>query len=120
MADDRSPADRYADLCVHFYRQGEVSPPERTRGFGSKGLMIGGRLFAMAPRGRLVVKLPPERVSELVAQGVGEHFDANKGVPMKGWLVVNPEHEDRWIALAEEALAYVRSEPPAARRKGRS
>ena len=112
-----TPEDRFADLCVHFYAQGEVTPPERTRGFGSKGLMFHGRLFAMAPRGRLVVKLPPERVAALVAEEVGIPFDANKGVPMKAWLAIDPAHEGRWTELAEEALAYVRSAPPPARRR---
>jgi hypothetical protein len=52
------------------------------------------------------VKLPPRRVSELVADGVGQHFDPGHGRPMKGWLtVVSPRAS--WVALAEEAYAFV-------------
>ena len=108
MTEASLPDARFAALCAHFYSQGEVSPSERRRGFGADALTVDGRIFAMAPRGRLVVKLPQARVDELVRAGVGVPFDANKGVPMKQWLVVDPAHEDRWTELAEEALAFVR------------
>lgn len=76
-------------------------------GFGSGTLQVDGRIFAMARRGRLVLKLPRERVTELIADGDGEPFDAGKGRPMKEWVVLRPPAGTRWLPLAREALAFV-------------
>jgi hypothetical protein len=78
------------------------------RGFGSGTLQVNGRIFAMARRGGLVLKLPSQRVAELVASGDGTPFDAGKGVPMREWVVLSQRAEKRWLRLAEEALAFVR------------
>jgi hypothetical protein len=56
---------------------------------------------------RLVVKLPAARVDELVGTGDGVRFDANKGVPMKESLSLDPESPLSWQELAREALAFV-------------
>ncbi|MFI5269004.1 MAG: hypothetical protein ACHQ7M_16635 [Chloroflexota bacterium] len=77
------------------------------RGFGSGALKVGGKIFAMeTPRGEFVVKLPAARVAELVAMRLGKPFDAGKGRPMQGWLVVAAQTADR-IALVREAYAFV-------------
>jgi hypothetical protein len=54
-----------------------------------------------------VVKLPAARVDELVGAGEGVRFDANKGVPMKQWLSLDPESRLSWHELSREALAFV-------------
>lgn len=77
------------------------------RGFGSDALQVDGRIFAMVRLGGLVVKLPSARVMELVAEGVGEPFDAGKGRPMREWLVVGEHARARWPELTEEACAFV-------------
>ena len=76
------------------------------KGFGQSALQIDGRIFAMMPRGRLVVKLPKSRVDALVAEGKGVRFDANRGVAMKEWLTVTSAGLS-WIELAREAHAFV-------------
>ena len=48
---------------------------ERTRMMGSEGLKTGGKFFAMVSKDELVVKLPCERVDELVEAGAGHRFD---------------------------------------------
>jgi hypothetical protein len=103
---DADPADRYAALRGHFPADGEDRPAGK-RGFGASALTIDGRIFAMMPRDRLVVKLPRARVDALVADGWGVPFDANRGRPMKEWLVIDPAHENDWLSLAEEARAFV-------------
>ena len=45
------------------------------KGFGSSSLTIGGKMFVMLVRDRLVVKLPRQRVDGLIASGAGERFD---------------------------------------------
>ncbi|MEA2778584.1 MAG: hypothetical protein QOK29_128 [Rhodospirillaceae bacterium] len=107
-ASSSSPEARYAELCASFFSRGDVSPSEK-KGFGSSALVVDGRIFAMLTRGRLVVKLPKMRVDALVGAGWGERFDANRGRPMKEWLMVNSGHEEEWPSLAQEALAFVAS-----------
>jgi hypothetical protein len=63
----------------------------------------------MFVRGQLVLKLPRQRVDELVAGGHGVRFDANKGTPMKEWFSLDPESALDWSALAHESLAFALS-----------
>jgi hypothetical protein len=53
------------------------------RKFGSNGLKVDGKLFALFTQGTLVVKLPKERVAALVAKGDGKPFER---MPMKDSL----------------------------------
>jgi hypothetical protein len=43
---------------------------------------VNGPIFAMISGGRLVVKLPRDRVQSLIEAGVGTPFDAGKGRPV--------------------------------------
>jgi TfoX/Sxy family transcriptional regulator of competence genes len=77
-------------------------------GFGkTEGLRISGKIFAMLVGDELVVKLPKERVDELVDAGVAKRFDAGKGRPMKEWASVSSSASRRWKALVEEAKVFV-------------
>lgn len=77
------------------------------RGFGSGTLQVDGRIFAMSNEAGVVLKLPRERVAELIAAGDGAPFDAGKGRPMKEWVVIHDAADDSALALAEEALLFV-------------
>jgi hypothetical protein len=78
------------------------------KGFGSRALKVNGRIFAMvASKGQFVLKLPPERVAELVDAGAGTYFDAGKGKPMKEWLALSGSPAI-WLKLAKEAFEFVR------------
>jgi hypothetical protein len=59
---------------------------------------------------RFVVKLPRERVKELVACGVGKSFDPDQGWLMREWFVVDASHDGKWLSLAIEAMEYVNSQ----------
>ncbi len=76
------------------------------RMFGSTGLKVRGKVFAMEVKGRLVVKLPRERVEALLAGGEAEPFDPGHGRLMKEWVAVPPGAGD-WLSLAAEARRYV-------------
>ncbi|MGH8960038.1 MAG: hypothetical protein ACRDWT_02335 [Jatrophihabitantaceae bacterium] len=99
--------ERFERLVDELTAADGVTPPSGGTGFGRSALRVHGKIFAMCVRDRLVVKLPRERVSELVTAGEGGHFDANKGTPMKEWLALDPASEQDWSALAHEALAFV-------------
>ena len=107
-----SPAERFDDLASHFTEIPGVVPPGAGTGFGSSALRVDGRIFAMLVRDDLVVKLPAARVNHLVETGHGTNFDANKGKPMKQWLVLDSGSDYSWVDLATEALAFVRGVTP--------
>jgi hypothetical protein len=63
----------------------------------------------MFVRGRLVLKLPADRVNEMIVAGHGIRFDANKGTPMREWLSLDPASDEPWLPLAKEALSFART-----------
>jgi hypothetical protein len=65
------------------------------------------KFFAFVARGQLVVKLPAERVTELIASGEGRVFDAGKGRPMKEWVGLSPADETECAAYMREARKFV-------------
>jgi hypothetical protein len=77
------------------------------RGFGAGTLQVNGRIFAMISKGRLVLKLPSQRLAALIRSGEGVAFDAGKGRPMREWVAIDERHGDQWLPLAEEARAFV-------------
>ena len=87
---------------VAAYRAGKDG-----RSFGSNGLKVEGRIFAMGVRGNLVVKLPKARVAALVEAGHGEAFDPGHGRKMKEWVVIEGD-QPSWLELAREAYAFVK------------
>lgn len=105
------PEERFNALVDEFRASPGVSVPGEpgSRGFGSNALKINGSIFAMVSGGRLVVKLPHDRVDTLIGTGAGAPFDAGKGRAMKEWLTVTADDEESWLALAREALDFVRS-----------
>jgi len=68
---------------------------------------VNGKIFAMLTRGTFVVKLPKERVDDLVESGKGKRFDPGHGRLMKEWIAVEAGALP-WVALAKEAHSYVR------------
>ena len=86
---------------------GTVEPPvPGRRRFGSEALKVDGKIFAMLRDGRLVLKLPPDRVAALIEAGAGVPFTAGKSRPMRGWVMVDPDGGD-WIGLARAARGWV-------------
>src|SRR5579863_4107547 len=108
MTADLSPEMRFEDLLGEFSDIDGVTLPRGGGGFGRSALRYRGKIFAMHVRGALVVKLPAQRVADLVAAGHGAHFDANKGTPMREWFAAAPDCPLSWSDLAAEALAFAR------------
>jgi hypothetical protein len=109
MPDEAALEERFQRLVAAFAHRPGVTVPAGTggRGFGSAGLRVDGAIFAMLSRGCLVVKLPRDRVVELIATGTGRPFDAGKGRPLKEWVALAGADHHSWLSLAEEAFAFV-------------
>ena len=106
-SDDASIEARFANLVRALADEPRVEVGGGRRGFGSGTLQARGRIFAMVSHGRLVLKLPRERVAALIAAGAGGPFDAGKGKPLAEWLVLGDADDVTWRDLAREAAAFV-------------
>lgn len=82
---------------------------EQAKMFGSHGLSVRGKYFAMLHKGRMVVKLPAERVQSLISSGEGVPFDPGHGRLMREWIALEPANARRWRSRAEEARDFVAS-----------
>ncbi len=80
---------------------------ERSTMMGFPCLRINGAFFTSLDHrtGELVVKLPAERVDELVDNGDANSFAPN-GRRFKEWASIPIEREKLWTSLVEEALAF--------------
>ena len=105
-AADRVLLERFAELVDELVGVPGVTPPAGGSGFGRSAIKVNGKIFAMFVRGQLVLKLPGDRVDELIATGHGSSFDANKGKPMREWLALNATSDLAWLPLAREALSF--------------
>ena len=106
-AEERRVQAGFRDLVKALADRSGVTLGSGRRGFGSEALMVDGRIFAMVSRGRLVLKLPGDRVVALLAEGVGAPFDAGKRTPRNQWVMLDERTEGRWLALAQEAAGFV-------------
>jgi TfoX/Sxy family transcriptional regulator of competence genes len=100
-ADEIDP--RLVPVVEAFAADEQVS---RGKMFGSVGLKVKGKVFVMLVKGRLVAKLPKERVDEIVASGMGQPFDPGHGRLMKEWVAIEGDH-GQWVGLAKEARRFV-------------
>jgi hypothetical protein len=99
------PTAAFAALAARYLGDPQI---EHGTGFGSApGLRVGGKIFAMLPRDRLVVKLPAERCAAIVAAGEGELLVIGRRT-MREWVELDGGDPGAWAALADDALAYVR------------
>ena len=81
----------------------------------NEGTMMGGRCLRVDSEflalvgfksGGLVLKLPRQRVTGLIEEGVGEAF-APAGKVFKEWVHVPEVDEDVWMGLLREGVAFV-------------
>ncbi len=111
------PEARFQQLAAALGGEADVTLPGGTAGrgrkFGEDALKVGGKIFAMLTGDRLVLKLPKQRVDELVQGGHGECMDTGNGRRMKEWLSLHPDAPLDTLDLAREALRFVRPRPKA-------
>jgi TfoX/Sxy family transcriptional regulator of competence genes len=75
--------------------------------FGTTALCVGGKIFMFPWKDMLVLKLPPERVAELVSSGRAQLFDPGHGRASRSWAALSPGSRSTWPRLAREARAFV-------------
>lgn len=95
--------DVYEEIKTHFSRDKAVTV---LSGRGAQGVKLGKKLIVMFMKGDIIVKLPPERVSKIIASGEGQPFDPGTGKPMKKWVLISKTRKDLWIKYSEEAMNY--------------
>jgi hypothetical protein len=90
-----------------FEGEDGIALPEATRrAFGSNGIKVDGKLFALFTKGTLVLKLPAPRVAALIDAGRGAPFETGGGRIMKEWVALRGGATG-WVALAREAHTFV-------------
>ena len=78
----------FAPVVSAFARDRSV---RRGKMFSSSNVLsVNGKIFAMLVKGELVVKLPKQRVDELVAARAGTYFEPGHGRLMKQWISISP------------------------------
>lgn len=105
---DTKPGQEAAEKAWHDVLQAQASKGDITtaRKFGTDSLSVGGKVFAMNYKGNLVVKLPRDRVADLLRTGLAEPFVLGRRA-MREWVAVSPRAGKDWTSIAEEARAFV-------------
>jgi hypothetical protein len=102
--------ERYEAVAERMLEDPRV---RRSTMMGYLCLRLGGRFFVSldARADAIVVKLPRQRVRELIEEGVGDPF-APAGRVFGEWVSLPPESVDAWDALVDEARMFATLREP--------
>ncbi len=111
---EKSPPELVERFSVVLDR---VGTPETTRRpmFGYPCAWIGGNMATGLFAGSWWVRLPPERLAEVLASGAARIMEIMPGRPMKGYValpddaVADDAQIDAWV---REAIDYTATLPP--------
>ena len=92
----------WSKVKEHYLKMSEVQKQ-------GESLKTRKKMFAMFSKGNYVVKLPKERVEELISSGDGLSYDPGNGKIMKEWVIIPEESADKWIEYASEAKSYAKT-----------
>jgi hypothetical protein len=95
----------YNDIKNHFRDNPDV---EIAEGRGAQGLKHANKMFVMFYKGNLTVKLKPENVAKIIAEGRGLPHDPGTGKPMKDRVLIPASKKDSWIEMCEQSLQEVK------------
>ena len=71
-----------------------------------EALKIKKKMFAFLNMGNMTVKLPKERVSELLSSGEGLPYDPGNGKIMKEWVIIPLKDSDKWFDYVKEGMRF--------------
>lgn len=100
-----SPEELFWQLAAELQR--EDPRIQESTIMSGRCLRVGKEFLALVDYkgSSLVVKLPRERVAELIEAGVGKSF-APAGKVFKEWLAVPKPDRRRWRGLLREGIAF--------------
>ena len=75
--------------------------------FGFDCLRVQNQFVGMPANDQLWVKLPEERVNQLIADGVGDVCRPN-GRRFREWVGIRQINEERWLEFLRESIEFVR------------
>jgi hypothetical protein len=97
-----SSEEIWSNIKEHFLKMGDVQKQ-------GESLKTKKKMFAMFQKGKYVVKLPKERVMDLINSGEGMPYNPGSGKIMKEWVIIPKEHSNNWIAYATEAKEFAKT-----------
>ena len=104
MAKRLTPADElFWDCAAALFADSDVH--ESTM-FGFRCVRHRSAFVGMPADNRLWVKLPADRVHELIESGVGEECAPN-GRRFREWVKVPELNESLWLGLLQESIEFV-------------
>jgi len=116
MGSDRSAQD---EILARMMSWANVEP---RRMFGCDAYLVGGRLFAFFQDEGVVLKVPPPRREELLADARVAPFTVRQGARFGDWLhlrLSSPADAAFALPAVEESYRQARETPPTKRRRTR-
>jgi hypothetical protein len=88
----------------------KLKTAEQSQMFGKPCFKVGGKAFVSFFQNEMVFKLKGEAHTEALSLDGSQLFDpSGKKRPMKEWVQVSADHQDKWPKFTEEAMKYVGS-----------
>jgi hypothetical protein len=105
MPADHDPAGFFWETAAAALAHDDVTTGTM---MGFPCLRVSGAFFASCDRrsGDLIVKLPRQRVEQLIEAGAGQPF-APAGRTFREWVLIDDRHQARWATLIDEARLFV-------------
>ena len=94
--------EEWTKIKTHFLSKNEVKKQ-------GESLKIRKKMFAFFNKESFIVKLPKERVTQLLESGVGMPYDPGNGKIMKEWVIIPEKEVNNWISYATEAMNYAKT-----------
>ncbi len=97
-----TPEERYTTLVKALLRN-----PEAT--YSRNSLWVGRKMFAFSSKGKLIVKLPQQRVYALVTSEKVRTLRPRQRPTPERMASLEPTQERHWLQLAREAMKFAAS-----------
>lgn len=98
-----SAENKWSEVKEHFLKMSDVQKQ-------GESLKTKKKMFAMFNKhDDFVLKLPKDRVEELIRSGEGRPYDPGNGKIMKEWVIIPIEKSKKWIDYTSEAKIFAAS-----------